>query len=304
MLSGVIVVDKPQSITSHNVVSRLRNILNQRRIGHGGTLDPLATGVLPVFVGRATRASSFLLDSDKSYTASFKLGITTDTQDINGTVLSKSEKLPSHGELCDALGKFVGKQMQTPPMYSAIKVGGKKLYELARSGIEIERQSREIEIYMIKLVEEKCIPSDGLYTIWVSCSKGTYIRTLIHDIGQFLGCGAVLTALRRTSAGPFDLSMAKTLDEIEQAKSDGSLESIITPVDTLFSGYPAVILDSRAERLCRDGALIPLPSTDAQHDADALYRVYGPQGDFLMIGKVISRDGKKFLKTVKNFFDV
>lgn len=304
MVSGIIVVDKPQGITSHNVVSRLRGILSERRIGHGGTLDPLATGVLPIFVGRATRASSYLLNSDKSYTASFKLGISTDTQDITGIIQSKSDKLPSEGELTDVLGKFIGKLQQTPPMYSAIKVGGKKLYELARSGIEVEREARDIEIYSIKVLEEGCKPSEGVYTILVSCSKGTYIRTLVHDIGQLLGCGAVLTALRRTSTGPFDLNMARTLEEIEQARSAGTVDSIIVPVDTLFSEYPQFQLDESGERLCRNGAKIPLPSSGTHFQVNDLYRVYGPEGNFLMIGKIVHHNGREFLKTVKSFFEV
>jgi tRNA pseudouridine55 synthase len=304
MLSGIVVVDKPQGITSHDAVSRLRSILNERRIGHGGTLDPLATGVLPVFVGRATRASSFMLDSDKSYTASFRLGIVTDTQDITGKVLSNSNELPAQRELIDILGRFTGKLRQTPPMYSSLKIGGKKLYELARSGIEVERQPRDIEIYSILLHEEKSAPSEGLYTVSVSCSKGTYIRTLIHDIGQLLGCGAVLTALRRTSAGPFDLSMSKTLEELERAKSAGTVESLILPTDIMFSGFPEIRLDTEGERLCRNGALVPLRPAEARSGDSGLFRVYGPEGDFLMVGKIVRQNGIGLLKTVKSFFEV
>lgn len=304
MHNGIIVVDKPCGITSHKVISELRRILGMRRIGHGGTLDPLATGVLPVFVGRATRASSFILNSDKSYITTFKLGITTDTQDITGNILSENNNLPTEGEISNIFDKFTGNLSQLPPMYSAVKVGGKKLYELARSGIEVERDSRNITIYSIDLDTNSSIPSEGIYTIAVSCSKGTYIRTLVHDIGQALGCGATLTDLRRTSTGPFNLGMAKKLDEIEDVSRNSSVDSILIPVDEIFSEYPALSLDLHGERLCRNGALIPVSSVSGQQKPGKMYRVYGPDGKFLMLGKTIKSNDDIYLKTVKNFFEV
>lgn len=300
MLNGILVVDKPVGLSSHGVVSRLRRILGEKRIGHGGTLDPLATGVLPIFVGRATRASDFLLAADKSYIAHFRLGITTDTQDITGNILTVSNSLPTAGELRNILRKFTGTIMQIPPMYSAIKVGGKKLYEIARSGVEIERQPREITVFSIELFTDEAKPEADRYSISVNCSKGTYIRTLVNDIGTELGCGAALTALRRTKTGAFDISMAKTLEDIEHAKNEGSISSLITPVDALFSQYPVISVDERGEKLCRNGALIPSDSADPE----VTYRVYGPDGSFLMLGSAIIDNGKTYLKTVKNFFDV
>jgi len=300
MLNGILVVDKPEGPSSHDVVSRLRRILGEKRIGHGGTLDPIATGVLPVLVGRATRASDFLLAADKAYTAHFRLGITTDTQDITGNILTVSSALPTAGELRTILRKFTGAITQVPPMYSAIKVGGRKLYEMARSGIEVKRQPREVTVFSIDLMTDDSMPEADRYSISVHCSKGTYIRTLINDIGAELGCGATLTALRRTKTGAFDISMSRTLDEIEAAVSEGSISSLIIPVDSMFTQYPETSVDASGERLCRNGALVPFGSGTP----GTTYRVYGPGGNFLMLGLATTERGKIYLKTVKNFFDV
>jgi tRNA pseudouridine55 synthase len=299
MLNGILIVDKPAGLSSHGVVVKLRRLLGERRIGHGGTLDPIATGLLPVLVGRATRATDFLTATDKEYIAHFRLGITTDTQDITGKIISVSDRLPSVDELRGVLEEFTGTMMQLPPMYSAIKVGGKKLYELARSGITVERQPREIKIHLIELLADELRQEPGSHAIRVGCSKGTYIRTLIHDIGTRLGCGAAMTALRRTKTGPFDISMARTPEEIEHAQNEGNVSSLLIPVDFLFDRYPGVRLDEHGERLCRNGTPVPVHSAVP----GALYRVYGPGGVFLMLGRATVLDGKTVLRTVRNFFN-
>lgn len=294
-LNGIIIVDKPADITSHGVVSRLRRILSTKKVGHGGTLDPMATGVLPIFIGRATRASSMLLNSDKAYTAGFILGLTTDTQDTSGTILTRSDFIPDEMMVRQTLPAFVGHQKQTPPMYSAIKIDGKKLYELAREGKEIERPVRDIEIYQINYLGYL----NGEYKIHISCSKGTYIRTLIHDIGAFLGCGAVLSSLRRTDTGSFSEKDSVKLDDIEIAVERGDF-SFLRPVDSIFMTYNPITIDESGERLCRVGALVPVKDLKTGE----MYRVYSQNGSFLMVAAAVTEKNISYLKTVKNFFDV
>lgn len=285
-MNGIVIVDKPQGITSHDVVSRCRRIFKTRRVGHSGTLDPLATGVLPVFVGRATRACEFALSDEKKYVATFRLGITTDTQDITGNVLSEKEVNVTQDEVFDVCKSFLGKSEQIPPMFSAIKVDGVPLYKLARRGEEVERKSREIEIFDIT---PRFIEAD-VYEIEVFCSKGTYIRTLIHDIGEKLSVGACMTSLRRTKSGIFEISDARTLEEIENSPS-------VTPLDFMFSEYDAVKIDAKGEKKCRNGAAVPFDA-----ECGRLYRVYSAQsGEFLML----ARGGEHGeLITVKSFFEV
>lgn len=289
-VSGVIVVDKPRDWTSHDVVAKLRGICREKRIGHGGTLDPMATGVLPVFVGRATRAASLCESAEKEYLAALRPGIVTDTQDITGTVLQRTDYPLTAPVLESALERFRGIQEQVPPMYSAVKVGGKKLYELARRGQETERQPRTITISELELTGER----DGDYLLRIVCSKGTYVRTLVHDIGQYLGCGAVLSDLRRTRAGRFGLEHAYTLEEIADAAVRGCLETLITSVDRLFDDLPALTVTAAEESRCRNGAPLHL------RKADGRYRVYSPTGEFLMVGSV--QNGS--LRSEKSFFRV
>ncbi len=289
-MTGIIVIDKPDGWTSHDVIARLRRLLGERRIGHAGTLDPMATGVLPVFVGRATRAVEFCESDDKEYVAGLRLGIVTDTQDTTGTVLSQHPVDVTAIDVEAALKSFVGPQKQTPPMYSAVKIGGKKLYELARRGIEAERPARDVIIHSLALLG--CDGSD--YSMHVHCSKGTYVRTLCHDIGQALGCGGTMSALRRTRAGRFTLQNAVTLDDVEQAAENGQAEALLSPVDSLFSDHPAVRLDEKQTARCRNGTAFPTTLNDG------LYRVYDGYGGFLMLGR--AEDG--VMHTVKSFFDV
>lgn len=281
--SGILVIDKPEGLTSQGVVSRVRRALGIKRVGHGGTLDPMATGVLPIFVGRATRASGMLLDADKSYRAGFVTGIRTDTQDTTGEVTERSDKQVDPDDVRTILQQFVGKQQQTPPMYSAIKVDGKKLYELARQGVEIERKSREIEIFSIDYLGFE----GNMHTIDVHCSKGTYIRTLIDDIGTALGCGATMCALRRTKTGRFSLDDAVSLENLNE-------NTPLIPVDSLWSNLPALTVSAGAETRVRVGANIRIDAPDGD------CRVYAQSGEFLMLGRVESGT----LVTIKNFFEV
>lgn len=284
-MNGIVIVDKPEGITSHNVVSRIRRIFGTRRVGHSGTLDPLATGVLPVFVGRATRACEFALCDEKAYVARFRLGVVTDTQDITGNVICTREVTVSEQDVFRACESFCGTILQTPPMFSALKVDGVPLYKLAREGKSVERSAREITIHSI--VPRKA--SEDEYEIEVSCSKGTYIRTLIYDIGEALSCGATMTALRRTKSGMFTIENAFTLEQIEENPS-------LLPLDFMFSEYPAITINGMGEKKCRNGA--PVPS-DAKNGVT--YRVYSESGEFLMLAK---GDERGFLVTVKSFFEV
>lgn len=284
-MNGIILVDKPSGWTSHDVVGKLRGILHERRIGHSGTLDPMATGLLVVFVGRATRAVEFAEADEKEYVAGLRLGVSTDTQDLSGTVLSENEQNISETELNAVLERFKGEIEQIPPMYSAIKVGGKKLYELARKGIETERKPRRITIHELELIGR-----DGNdFVLRVRCSKGTYIRTLCSDVGDALGCGGCMSSLRRTKAGAFSLCDAHTIEEIQSEP-----EKYILPTDSLFSAYPGFGVNESTEKKLRCGNTV---SVTAQ---DGTYRVYSGSGEFLLLGKV---DGGR-LETIKNFFEV
>ncbi|MDR2671154.1 MAG: tRNA pseudouridine(55) synthase TruB [Oscillospiraceae bacterium] len=294
-MDGILVIDKPAGYTSHDVVARLRGLLKQRRIGHGGTLDPQATGVLPVLVGRATRASAYLL-GDKEYVARIVFGVVTDTQDTSGTVAHVSDRRPSRAELEAALPAFCGEILQVPPMVSAVKVGGHKLYELARRGVTVERPPRPVTVHALTLEETT---ADGC-TLRVRASKGTYVRTLAHDLGQALGCGAALSALRRTYAHPFSLADAVTLEDVAAA-GDGA-GALLRPVDVLFADLPALTVGPRDEARCRVGA--PFPAPPEAPPAGALCRVYGAGGVFLLIGRVRAADHGRAVHTEKNFFEV
>lgn len=284
-MNGIVIIDKPAGITSHGVVSRMRKIFGTRRVGHSGTLDPMATGVLPVFVGRATRACEFALCDEKAYIARFRLGVVTDTQDITGTVLEERPVSVTQEQVFDVCRSFCGEILQTPPMYSALKVDGVALYKLAREGKTVEREAREITIHSIN----PSYVGDNEYEIEVSCSKGTYIRTLIYDIGEKLGCGASMTALRRTKSGIFTIDRAKTIEETEA-------EPTLLPVDFMFSEYDSVTIDAKGEKKCRNGASVPANAEDG-----VTYRVYSENGEFLMLAR---GDKTGALVTVKSFFEV
>ncbi len=291
-MNGVLPVNKPAGFTSFDVIAKLRGILKTRRIGHSGTLDPIATGVLPVFVGKATAAADLVSDRKKRYTAGFRLGLTTDTQDVTGKVLAESGNIPGREAVSEALSGFIGKQSQLPPMFSAVKVGGKRLYDLARQGVEVERTPREIEIFSAELLELD--PEKGEGTLDILCSKGTYIRTLIHDLGGRLGCGGIMTSLVRTYSQGFEINDCYSLDEIETAAKNGGAEGLFIPVDRLFAELPEARLDPRQERLYKNG--VKLDPARLGLSEGIRYRLYG--SEFLGIGE--ARGGE--LRTVKNFF--
>ena len=289
-MNGIILVDKPCGWTSHDVVGKLRGILHERRIGHSGTLDPMATGLLVVFAGRATRAVEFAEADSKEYIAGLRLGVSTDTQDTTGNVLNTCETLPSKDELIAAANGFLGEISQIPPMYSAIKINGKKLYELARRGENVERSPRKVTISKLELLgEDKCD-----YILDIHCSKGTYIRTLCSDIGDKLGCGGCMSSLRRVKAGVFSITQAHTMEQIQAAADLGGLDGIIIPVDTLFTDKPKLTVNEFEEKKLRNGNTIKTKS------ADGTYRVYSESGEFLLLAEV--KDN--LLKTIKSFFEV
>ena len=286
MASGIVIIDKPAGWTSMDVCAKLRGILKERRVGHGGTLDPMATGVLPVFVGSATRAVEFAEKSGKTYVAGLRLGLVTNTQDTTGETLEERPVTAGLRELEEVLPRFTGPIEQVPPMFSAIKIKGQKLYELARAGKEVERKPRPVTIHALEVLEQT---GEADYRLLVRCSKGTYVRTLCHDIGAALGCGGCMSSLRRTEAAGFTIEQAVTIEEV-QAQG----EALLLPVDRFFAQYPAFRLtEERLERLCRNGN--PLPAGDA---APGTYRVYAPGGTFLCL----SRWERGQLVSVKNFF--
>ena len=287
MANGIIIIDKPADWTSMDVCAKLRGILKTKKVGHAGTLDPMATGVLPVFVGQATRGVSFAESGEKEYVATLRLGLVTDTQDVSGRVLEEHPAAVTASDVAAALPRFTGDILQIPPMYSAIKVNGQKLYDLARQGREVERRPRAVTIFELELVQQLS-PTD--YQLRIRCSKGTYIRALCHDLGQFLGCGGCMAALRRTMAAGYTLAESHTLEEV-QARG----ESLLQPVDTLFRQYGAYhIPHPRLEQLCRNGNAF----TVKEPPADGLYRVYGMEGDFLCLSRL--ENGR--MTSIKNFF--
>ena len=291
MPNGIIVIDKQQEWTSMDVCAKLRGIFHEKRIGHAGTLDPMATGVLPVFVGRATRAVEFAGEGEKEYVAGLRLGLVTNTQDTSGEVLEERPVSVTGEALEQVLERFRGEIQQVPPMYSAIKINGKKLYELARKGREVERPPRKVTIHALTLESRE---GERDFTSRVRCSKGTYVRTLCHDIGQALGCGGCMSSLRRTMAAGFTLEDAVTLDEVQQAEDP---EKLLLPVDAYFAGRPVLILKPDLEKKVRNGMTVILPQAPG---VSGECRVYGESGEFLALGKLTGRK----LETVKSFFSV
>ena len=286
-MNGIVIIDKPAGWTSQDVTARLRRVFGTRRIGHGGTLDPMATGVLPVFVGRATRGVEFFEHAEKTYETELLLGVATDTEDTTGTVLFRREVSVTQEQLTEVLERFRGEIMQIPPMYSALKVNGQKLCDLARKGRQVERQPRPVTIHELTLLSRE---GDTL-RLRVRCSKGTYIRTLCADIGEALGCGGCMQALRRTQAGEYTIAEAVPLQQLLEAPEP---ETYLRDVDTMFRGYPGVKLTVNQEKRCRNGNAfsVSLPG--------GTYRAYSQSGEFLMLAKV--EDG--VMSTIKSFFDV
>jgi len=291
MPTGIIIIDKPQDWTSMDVCAKLRGAFGERHVGHAGTLDPMATGVLPVFLGRATRAVQFAETGEKTYLAALRLGVTTNTQDIWGQVQAQ-RPVPADAQerLLALLPQFTGEIQQIPPMFSAIKIGGKKLYDLARKGVEVERAPRRVTIFALELLPDQT--EQGDLQLRVRCSKGTYIRTLCHDLGQALGCGGCMSALVRTDACGFSLSDAHGLDEVVGAADPCAL---LRPVDDLFRDRPALTLKAEGEKKIRNGVRLKAPKLP-----EGEYRLYGPDGAFL----ALSRAEKGVLTTLKSFYEV
>ena len=289
-MTGILLIDKPAGWTSSDVVAKLRGVLHEKRLGHSGTLDPMATGLLVLFAGRATRAVEFAESHDKRYLAGLRLGLATDTQDTTGRPVGGAPRPVPREELEAALASFRGEIEQLPPMYSAIKVRGQKLYEIARRGGEVERQPRPVTIRRLEIVGEE----DGDFLLDVCCSKGTYVRTLCHDIGAALGCGGCMSSLRRVQAGQFRLERAHTLEQVIAAAGAGEAERLLLPVDSLFAGLPALRVGAAGEKRVRCGSALPTQTPEGD------YRLYGESGEFLALVRV--RDGE--MKTVKSFFEV
>ena len=286
-MNGIVIIDKPQDWTSQDVTARLRRVFNTRRIGHGGTLDPMATGVLPVFVGRATRGVEFFEHAEKTYETVLRLGLTTDTEDITGTVLTEQAVSVTAEAVEAVLKQFRGEILQVPPMYSALKVNGQKLCDLARKGKEVERKPRPITIHQLTLLET----GENTLRLRVRCSKGTYIRTLCKDIGEALGCGGCMQELRRVSAGEYTIEESVPLQVLLDTQEP---EKYLRTVDTMFRNYPEVTLTANQEKRCRNG------NSFSVNLAEGTYRAYGKDGEFLMLAKV--EDG--VMSTIKSFFDV
>ena len=291
MANGILVIDKSAGWTSQDVAAKLRGVFHERRVGHGGTLDPMATGVLPIFIGRATRAAEFLESAEKEYVAGLRLGVVTDTQDTSGNILETHPVAVTREEVQAALRQFLGPIEQIPPMYSAIKINGQKLYELARRGQEVERKPRSITIHELELLEG----ADADYLLRVRCSKGTYVRTLCHNLGRALGCGGCMSSLRRTRAGSFTLLQAVTMQQVLNFAAEQAPQALLMPVDAVFSMHPPLIVTMGQAAKLKNGAQIK----DWQF-RPGTYRVYAEDGEFLLLGRVENGG----LTTIKSFFEV
>ena len=293
---GVLIINKPQGPTSHDIVNRVRRLYSTKKVGHTGTLDPMATGVLVVLIGRAAKACEYSLSDRKKYTATLRLGIETDTEDTTGTILKEYPVNATEADVKNVLTSFKGKIKQIPPMYSALKVGGKKLCDIAREGGTVEREAREIEVYSISAE----YINDNDYKLVVECSAGTYIRTLCADIGKALGCGGVMAALRRTHTGEFSLEEAVTPEDLE-AMSDEQRLALLRPVESLFADLPAVALPTFYERLCRNGCEIYQKKIGVDHKIGTRVRLCDANGKFFALGEVREFESGTALRAIKHF---
>ena len=294
---GVLIVNKHAGVTSHDIVGMVRRLYGTRAVGHAGTLDPMATGVLVVLLGRAAKATEYLSGGDKRYIATLRLGLTTDTQDTTGTVLTTSENIPSEAQVQDAVAKFRGEILQMPPMYSALKVGGQKLVDLARQGVTVERQARPVTVHTLTAAPTET-PTD--YTLDVTCSGGTYIRTLCEDIGQALGCGGAMASLCRATACGFPLDESVTIEALEAMDREERL-SLLRPTESLFAHLPSLMLPSFYDRLIGNGCAVALSKLKACFPLGTRVRLYHPDGRFFALGEVVSGDEGLALKSIKTF---
>ena len=294
---GVLAIYKSEGMTSHDVVNRTRRLYNTKRVGHAGTLDPMATGVLVVLVGRAAKACEYISSDRKTYKATLRLGLTTDTEDITGEILSRSDNIPSFEQVKEICREFVGKIKQVPPMYSALKVNGQKLYDLARQGVVVEREAREITVYSLDC-EATEIATDCILT--VDCSGGTYIRTLCADIGAKLHCGGVMATLERCEACGISLDECHTLDEIE-ALEETERQALLLPTERLFDDLESVNLPAFFEKLFRDGCPIYQEKIKTDLPVGSRVKICSENGHFFALGKVVEREEGTAVKSVKIF---
>ncbi len=286
-MTGIILLDKPKDITSFGAVARVRRICGEKKCGHTGTLDPMATGVLTIMLGGATRFIELLPSHNKAYRAFFRLGTITDTLDITGKILDTREVNVTAEQVKKKIKDFIGDTNQLPPMYSAVSVNGQRLYELARQGIEVERKPRQVTVYSIDVLSEN--EETGEYEIYVECSSGTYIRTLISDLGEALGCGAVMTELRRTKANGFEIENAVTLEQLEVAVNNGSIPDLLIPVDRALEEYPIIKVSEAQARRFRNGGELSLERLKYPRML-GFFRIYDPVGNFIGIGKIGQKD--------------
>ena len=296
-LNGVIIINKHKGVTSHDIVFKVRRLFGTKKVGHTGTLDPMAEGVLPVLIGRAAKAAEYLTAEDKGYTAEIQLGITTDTEDTSGNILTKCDTLLDKNAFFEACTHFVGDIKQIPPMYSALKVNGKKLCDLAREGIEIEREARSIRIN--EIIPEEVDEKAGIYRMHVKCSKGTYIRTLCADIGAYLGCGAAMSALLRTQSGNFSLDSSYTISELEEISYEERC-ALLKPTESLFEDCERVTLPDFYARLARSGCEIYQSKIKTDFKTGQFVSVYDKNG-FFALGQVREYPDGSAIKTVKLF---
>ena len=295
--SGVLIVNKPMGMTSHDVVGKVRRLFGTKKVGHTGTLDPDATGVLVVLIGRAAKAAEYLTSDKKRYEAILRLGLTTDTEDASGNILTRSDDIPSKEKVLEICGEFVGSIKQIPPMYSALKVDGQKLCDLARKGITVERKPREITVFEL-ICHPASLPTD--YSLKVFCSSGTYIRTLCADIGAALGCGGIMAALNRTYAGGFSIENSVTLDRLEAMTLSERVE-MLAPVETLFEELPSVRLSAFFEKLCRGGCEIYQKKIKTKFAVGERVRLCDENGKFFALGEVLEYPDGTAIKAIKTF---
>ncbi len=298
-MNGILNILKPPGMTSFDIVARVRGLLKMKKAGHTGTLDPMAVGVLPICLGSATKAIEYMMEKDKLYRAELTLGITTDTQDAYGEIMETKEALYGNEEIEAAVKSFMGKSQQLPPMYSAIKINGRKLYEMARDGLTVERSPRPVEIYSIDVIDIKREDKPKIL-FDVHCSKGTYIRTLCADIGEKLGCGGHMSFLLRKRAGVFDLAAAVTLEELKQAVDEGSVASLLLNTERVFDGFGAIKLEEPQEKKLLNG--MPVELAVCGGIAEGLVKVYNSKGVFFALGEIVRLDSRLVLKSRKFFF--
>ena len=286
-MTGIILLDKPKDITSFGAVARVRRICGEKKCGHTGTLDPMATGVLTIMLGGATRFIELLPSHDKAYTASFRLGTVTDTLDITGKVLETRDVNVTAEQVKEKIKEFIGEISQLPPMYSAVSVDGQRLYDLARQGIEVERTPRNVTVFSIEMLSEN--EQTGEYEISVECSSGTYIRTLISDLGEALGCGAVMTDLRRTKANGFDIKNAVTLEQLSEAAENGVFDEVVTPVEKALEIYPMIKVTAAQAKRFRNGGELDLQRLKYPRML-GYFRIYDPEDNFIGLGEIGTGD--------------